>query len=96
MKVFLFFAGIVIIWTGTQIRKNKSTAFLTGKGEVFCPKNERKLAGRIGAIVMVYGFVIMVSATAIVFHFGMPGWTIIVLTGAHLAAVLIVLGLDQV
>jgi len=55
MNLVLIGLGIVIIIVGFSIKRKGKTSFIAGNNEMFVLKNERKLADRIGFVVMLFG-----------------------------------------
>ena len=87
--------GVIIIFVGWNVRKKGTTAFIAGNNEVFVPKNERKLADRIGSLVMLFGAITILFPIAFQLINGIEGFHFAILAGIHLLFVFIFMLLDQ-
>ena len=87
--------GVIIFIGGYLIQKNGNTSFIAGNNKVFVPRNEVKLAKRIGWVVMLFGFETMLFP--LLFHFikFIEGYHFVILAVLHLLLVFIFMILDQ-
>ena len=87
--------GVIIIIGGYLIRQNGNTSFIAGNNKVFVPRNEVKLANRIGWVVMLFGLEIMWFP--LIFHFikFIEGYHFVIIAVLHLLLVFMFMILDQ-
>ena len=87
--------GVIIIIGGYLIRQNGNTSFIAGNNKVFVPRNEVKLANRIGWVVMLFGLEIMWFP--LIFHFikFIEGYHFVIIAVLHLLLVIMFMIMDQ-
>ena len=87
--------GILFLIGGYLIRKNGHTSFIAGNNKVFMPRNEMKLANRIGLVVMLFGFETIMFP--LLFHFirFVEGYHFVSIAVLHLLLVFMFMILDQ-
>ena len=88
-------AGIVIIVVGISIKRKGKTSFIAGNNEIFVPKDEKKLAGRIGLIVILFGVESFLFPLVFQLIEGMTGTHFAVLAGLQLLAIFFFMLMDQ-
>ncbi|WEG14522.1 hypothetical protein PU629_09250 [Pullulanibacillus sp. KACC 23026] len=86
--------GCFITFVGYSVKKKGSTSFIAGNNVVFIPKNEKKLASRIGINGMIFGIEV-VSFPIIYQLYDLRGSYIAILAVIHLLIVFILMLLDQ-
>lgn len=96
VTVVIMALGLVIIGVGIYIRGKGKTAFIAGNNEVFVPKNEKRLAGRIGAAVLLFGIETVLFPLLYQLIDGLKGCHFAVLAVVHLLAVLVFMVMDQI
>ncbi|MGD6856026.1 hypothetical protein ACQCVO_13200 [Bacillus infantis] len=95
VTVVLMALGLVIAWVGIYIRQKGKTTFIAGNNLVFVPKNERLLAGRIGAAVLLFGIETVLFPLLYQLIDGLKGSHFAVLAVVHVLAVLVFMVMDQ-
>ena len=88
--------GLLISMGGYSIRKKGSTSFIAGNNTVFRPRNEGKLADRIGWVVLLFGIETMAFPIFFYFMKFVEGYHFVILAVFHLFLVFIFMFLDQV
>ena len=88
-------AGIAIIVVGFSIKKKGKTSFIAGNNEIFVPKNEKKLAGRIGWLVILFGMETFLFPLFFQWISGITGTHFAVLAGFQLLVVFLFMLMDQ-
>ncbi|OIK06294.1 hypothetical protein BIV59_21570 [Bacillus sp. MUM 13] len=88
-------AGILIFIAGYSLRKRGKTSFIAGNNKVFVPNNEKKLAGRIGTVVMLFGSITILFPIVFQMIDGLEGYHFAIIAAVHLVAVFVIMGLDQ-
>jgi hypothetical protein len=94
-SVVLMVIGIVLIISGNSIRKRGKTSFIAGINEVFIPKNEKKLAERIGWLLILFGFETVAFPMFFYFIKILQGYHFAILAIIHLVIVFIFMFIDQ-
>ncbi|MCP8968458.1 hypothetical protein [Ectobacillus ponti] len=92
----LMIAGALIAYIGYSVRRKGLTAFLAGNQDVFVPKNEKVLAGRIGLVIMLFGVETLLFPLAFQLIPGVSGTHFAVLAALHLLATFLCMLFDQV
>ena len=87
--------GLVIIVVGSAVKRKGKTSFIAGYNEVFVPKDEKKLAGQIGFVMMLFGVETICFPLVFQFLKGIEGYHFALLAGLHILAVLILMLVDQ-
>jgi hypothetical protein len=93
VTVLLF--GCFFIFLGFFIWKKGSTSFIAGYKEMFTPKNEKKLAKRIGILIMIFGAETIVLLMTNLFVIEFQGYYYAVLAMLHLLFVFFLIMMDQ-
>ncbi|MED2971857.1 hypothetical protein P4361_06170 [Fictibacillus sp. B-59209] len=88
--------GVLILFVGWMIKCSGTASFVAGYRQTFFPRNEKKLASRIGIIIMVFGCITILFPIVHLFIDGLRGSFYALLAGCHLLAVFIVIAIDQV
>ncbi|PLR96875.1 hypothetical protein [Bacillus sp. T33-2] len=87
--------GILIIFVGYSLRRKGKTSFIAGNNEVFVPKNEKKLAERIGLVVILFGIeTVLFPITFQVIH-GIEGYYFAIVALVHIFIVFLLMLFDQ-
>ena len=94
-SVVLAVIGILLIMSGNSIRKRGKTSFIAGNNEVFIPKNEKKLAKRIGWLLVSFGYETVAFPIFFYFIKILEGYHFAILAILHLATVFIFMLMDQ-
>ena len=94
-SVVLAVIGILLILSGNSIRKRGKTSFIAGINEVFIPKNEKKLAERIGWLLILFGFETVSFPMVFYFIKIIEGYHYAILAIFHLIIVFIFMCMDQ-
>ena len=63
--------GLVIIAVGFIVKRTGKTSFIAGYNEIFVPKNEKKLAGQIGIVLVLSVWRLYASRSSINFLMGL-------------------------
>lgn len=87
--------GLVIIFVGFSIKQKGKTSFIAGNNEVFVPKNEKKLAGRLGFVIMLFGLETVLFPIVYQFLNGIEGYHFAILAVPHMLAVFVLMLIDQ-
>jgi hypothetical protein len=87
--------GILIIFVGYSLRRKGKTSFIAGNNEFFVPKNEKKLAERIGLVIILFG--VETTLFPVVFQLieGIEGYHFAILALLHILAVFVLMLSDQ-
>lgn len=87
--------GIFIIVVGFSLRRKGKTSFIAGNNEVFVPKDEKKLAERIGIVVILFG--IETVLFPVIFHVirSIEGYHFGILALLHIFVVFVFMFFDQ-
>ncbi|RFU60924.1 hypothetical protein [Peribacillus glennii] len=95
ISLVLMVLGVVIIYVGFSVTRKGKTSFIAGNNELFFPKNEKKLAGRIGLVIMLFGVETFLFPA--IYHFldGVEGDHFAVLAVLHILCVFILMIADQ-
>lgn len=91
----LIVIGLIIISIGLSIRRRGETSFIAGNNVLFVPKNEKKLAERIGLVLSTFGFVTVMFPIVYQLVDGVEGYYYAVIAVIHLLSVFILMMLDQ-
>lgn len=95
ISLMLMALGSVIVYVGFSIKRKGKTSFIAGNNEVFLPKNEKKLAGRIGFVIMLFGMETVLFPVVYQFLNGIEGYHFAVLAVLHIFAVFFLMLIDQ-
>jgi hypothetical protein len=95
ISLMLMALGSVIVYVGFSIKRKGKTSFIAGNNEVFLPKNEKKLAGRIGFVIMLFGMETVLFPVVYQFLNGIEGYHFAVLAVLHILAVFTLMLADQ-
>ena len=79
--ILVIFMSLFIIYVGVKIGKREKVDFIAGYNVIFKPRNEKKLAKRVGALVMLFGIETIVFITLSLFLSNLGGFygTLVVL-----------------
>ncbi|RDU37898.1 hypothetical protein DRW41_08785 [Neobacillus piezotolerans] len=94
-SLVLIALGFVIIFVGISIKHKGKTSFIAGNNEIFVPRNERKLAERIGLVIMLFGVETVLFPIAYHFFSGIQGYQFTILAVLNILAVFLLMILDQ-
>ncbi|AKO92300.1 hypothetical protein [Priestia filamentosa] len=80
-RLLVIFLSLFIIYVGVKIRKRERVDFIAGYNVIFKPRNEKKLAKRVGVLVMLFGIETIVFITLSLFLSNLVGFygTLVVL-----------------
>lgn len=96
MKYFvIILLSIFFVYVGYSIKKRQNTSFVAGNNEIFVPKNERKLAGRIGLIIMLIGIETIVFPAVFQLISVVNGIHFAILAVINIALIFICMLIDQ-
>ncbi|MBO1580447.1 hypothetical protein [Bacillus sp. XF8] len=87
--------GIVIIFVGYSLRRKGKTSFIAGNNEVFVPKNEKKLAERIGLVIILFGLETVLFPIIFQVFNGIEGYHFTILVFLQILVVFILMLVDQ-
>ncbi|MCM3217730.1 hypothetical protein M3612_24995 [Niallia taxi] len=87
--------GILIIFVGFSLRKKGKTSFIAGNNEVFVPKNEKKLAERIGLVIILFGIETVLFLVFFQLIKGIEGYHFAILALIHILVVFVLMFFDQ-
>ncbi|MGM9926016.1 MAG: hypothetical protein ACI35R_17355 [Bacillus sp. (in: firmicutes)] len=87
ISLVLMVLGIVIILVGSSIIRKGKTSFIAGNNEMFVPKNEKKLSGRIGFVVMLFGGETVLFPVVYKLINGIEGYHFAVLAVLHILTI---------
>ena len=87
--------GVIIFIGGYLIQKNGNTSFIARNNKVFVPRNEVKLANRIGWVVMLFGLEIMLFPLIFRFLKFIECYHFVIIAVLHLLLVIMFMILDQ-
>jgi hypothetical protein len=74
IKLFLvILMSLFIIYVGVKIGKREKVDFIAGYNVIFKPRNEKKLAKRVGALVMLFGIETIIFITLSLFLLNLGG-----------------------
>ncbi|RAS75854.1 hypothetical protein [Priestia endophytica] len=74
IKLFLvILMSLFIIYVGIRIGRREKVDFIAGYNVIFKPRNEKKLAKRVGALVMLFGIETIVFITLSLFLSNLEG-----------------------
>ena len=94
--VVLMAIGLVMIAVGFVVKQNGKTSFMAGYNEIFVPKNEKKLAGQIAFVMVLFGVETIGFPVVYQFFDGIEGYHFALLAGLHILAVLMLMLVDQI
>lgn len=95
ISLFVMALGIVIIFVGYSLRRKGKTSFIAGNNEVFIPKDEKKLAERIGLVVILFGAETVLFTVVFQVINGMEGCHFAILALLHILVVFVLMYFDQ-
>ncbi len=87
--------GILIIFVGVSLRIKGKTSFIAGNNEVFVPKNEKKLAERIGLVIILFGIETVLFPVVFQLVKGIEGYHFAILALIHILVVFVLMFFDQ-
>ncbi|WP_462409886.1 hypothetical protein [Neobacillus sp. Marseille-QA0830] len=87
--------GILIIFVGFSLRRKGKTSFIAGNNEVFVPKNEKKLAVRIGLVIIIFGIETVLFPALFQLIKGIEGYHFVILALFHVLVVFVLMFIDQ-
>lgn len=74
IRLFLvILMSLFIIYVGIRIGRREKVDFIAGYNVIFKPRNEKKLAKRVGALVMLFGIETIVFITLSLFLSNLEG-----------------------
>lgn len=88
-------AGIFIILVGLYVRKKEKTSFIAGHNQLFHAKNEKRLASRIGLVIVLFGIETVLFPIIFQLIPRLDGTAFLVVAMIHSAAVFVVILEDQ-
>ena len=94
-SIIMGIIGFLISLGGYSIRNKGDTSFIAGNNKVFIPRNEKKLADRIGWVVLAFGIETIVFPIVFYFIKVIEGYHFVILAVLHLFVVFIYMFLDQ-
>ena len=94
--IVLMSLGLVMIVVGSVIKRKGKTSFIAGYNEIFVPKNEKKLAGQIGFVLVLFGIETIGFPVFYQLVNGIEGYHFALLAGLHILAVLMLMLADQI
>ncbi|CAG9614845.1 hypothetical protein BACCIP111899_04078 [Bacillus rhizoplanae] len=87
--------GILIIFVGYSLRRKGETSFIAGNNKVFIPKDEKKLAERIGLVVILFGAETVLFPVVFQVINGIEGYHFAILALLHILVVFVLMFCDQ-
>lgn len=87
--------GILLIKVGLYVRKKEKTSFIAGHRQLFHVRDEKKLASRIGWVVVLFGIETVLFPIIFQLIPRIDGTVFLGLAMIHLAAVFVVILADQ-
>ncbi|MBM7602765.1 putative sodium:solute symporter family permease YidK [Metabacillus crassostreae] len=95
VSIVLMVLGVVIVIVGFSVNRKGKTSFIAGNNEMFVPKNEKKLAERIGFVIMLFGIETVLFPVIYKYIHGVEGYHFAVIAVFHIFAVFVFMLLDQ-
>jgi len=87
--------GVLILFVGYSLKRKGKTSFIAGNNEVFVPKDEQKLADRIGLVVIIFGIETVLFPIIFQFIKGIEGYHFAILALIHIFVVFLLMLFDQ-
>lgn len=95
VSMIVIMVGLVFIYIGRSVKRKGLTDFIAGNNEWFVPKNERKLAERIGAVIILFGVETVLFPVIYLLADGIKGSHFAILAVLHMLIILVLMLADQ-
>ncbi|WP_433750489.1 hypothetical protein [Falsibacillus pallidus] len=94
ISLAVIIGGLLIIFVGFSVKKKGKTSFIAGNNEVFVPKNEKRLAARVGINIIIFGLEVVLFPIAYQI-IDLEGSFLGILAVVHLLIFFLLMVLDQ-
>lgn len=96
VSIVVIILGLVIMYVGKKVEQSGKTSFIAGNNEWFVPKYEKKLAERIGFVLILFGLETVLFPIVLQLVKGVEGYYFAIVALFHIFIVFALMIIDQI